>query len=72
MDSELIQVLRETGKETLLDELEFMRTPARYFFTRQRQLLGLGHAVSCAHALVGEQPFVVALGDSDHWFTCPK
>ncbi len=64
MDSELIQVLRETGKETLLSELEFMRTPVRYFFTRQRQLLGLGHAVSCARAFVGEQPFVVALGDS--------
>ncbi len=64
MDSELIQVLRETGKENLLDELEFTRTPVRYFFTRQRQLLGLGHAVSCARAFVGEQPFVVALGDS--------
>ena len=64
MDSELIQVLRETGKETLLSELEFMRTPVRYFFTRQRQLLGLGHAVSCARAFVGEQPFAVALGDS--------
>lgn len=64
MDSELIQVLRETGKEILLGELEFVRAPVQYFFTRQRQLLGLGHAVSCARAFVGEQPFVVALGDS--------
>jgi UTP--glucose-1-phosphate uridylyltransferase len=64
MDGELIQVLRETGKEILLGELEFVRTPVQYFFTRQRQLLGLGHAVSCARAFVGEQPFVVALGDS--------
>lgn len=64
MDGELIQVLRETGKESLLDDLEFVRTPVQYFFTRQRQLLGLGHAVSCARAFVGEQPFVVALGDS--------
>jgi UTP--glucose-1-phosphate uridylyltransferase len=64
MDGELIQVLRETGKENLLSELEFVRSPVQYFFTRQRELLGLGHAVSCAQAFVGEQPFVVALGDS--------
>src|SRR5262249_57129790 len=32
--------------------------------TRQRRQLGLGHAVLCARPLVGEQPFVVALGDS--------
>src|SRR5262249_30553255 len=31
---------------------------------RQRRPLGLGHAVLCAQALVGSQPFVVALGDS--------
>ena len=36
----------------------------QYFYTRQRQLLGLGHAVSCAESFVGDQPFVVALGDS--------
>ena len=36
----------------------------QYFYTRQRQLLGLGHAMLCAEAFVGNQPFVVALGDS--------
>ena len=64
LDSELIQVLRETGKEELLEELEFERSPLQYFYTRQRQLLGLGHAVLCARPFVGDQPFVVALGDS--------
>jgi UTP--glucose-1-phosphate uridylyltransferase len=64
LDGELIQVLRETGKEDLLQELEFERAPAQYLYTRQRQLLGLGHAVLCAQPFVGEQPFVVALGDS--------
>ena len=57
-------MLRKTGKEELLAELEFDRYRARYFFTRQRQLLGLGHAVLCARSFVGNQPFVVALGDS--------
>jgi UTP--glucose-1-phosphate uridylyltransferase len=64
LNLELIQSLREAGKEELLAELEFERAPVRYFFTRQRRLLGLGHAVSCAEAFVGDQPFVVALGDS--------
>jgi UTP--glucose-1-phosphate uridylyltransferase len=64
LNGELIQTLRETGKEELLAELEFERAAVQYFYTRQRQLLGLGHAVLCARALVGRQPFVVALGDS--------
>lgn len=64
LNHELIQTLRETGKEDLLAELDFERAPIRYFFTRQRQLLGLGHAVLCAEPFVGNQPFTVALGDS--------
>jgi len=64
LNGELIQTLRESGKEELLQELEFERAPLQFFYTRQRQLLGLGHAVLCAEPFVGEQPFVVALGDS--------
>jgi UTP--glucose-1-phosphate uridylyltransferase len=64
INHELVQILRENGKEELLAELEFDRFQARYYFTRQRQLLGLGHAVLCARSFVGNQPFVVALGDS--------
>jgi len=63
-NAELVQMLRETGKEELLAALEFDRSTVRYFYTRQRELLGLGHAVSCARSFVGNQPFVVALGDS--------
>jgi UTP--glucose-1-phosphate uridylyltransferase len=61
---ELTALLRETGKEELLAELSFERQDLQYFYTRQRRQLGLGHAVLCAQALVGAQPFVVALGDS--------
>jgi UTP--glucose-1-phosphate uridylyltransferase len=64
LDGELIQVLRESGKEELLTELEFERSALQYFYTRQRQTLGLGHAVLCARSFVGREPFVVALGDS--------
>jgi UTP--glucose-1-phosphate uridylyltransferase len=64
LNQELTQILRESGKEDLLAELDFERNPTQYFYTRQRQLLGLGHAVLCGKHFVGEQPFVVALGDS--------
>ena len=64
LDGELVQTLRESGKEDLLAELEYERATVQYFYTRQRQLLGLGHAVLCARSFVGDQPFVVALGDS--------
>jgi len=64
VNAELIQNLRDTGKEELLEELEFERAPVQYFYTRQRQQLGLGHAVLCARPFVGGEPFVVALGDS--------
>jgi len=64
IDAELIATLRETGREELLSELAFEREDVEYFYTRQRRQLGLGHAVLCARAMVGQQCFVVALGDS--------
>ncbi len=64
VDGELIESLRTNGKEELLAALDFERTPLRYFYTRQRRLLGLGHAVLMAESFIGDQPFVVALGDS--------
>jgi UTP--glucose-1-phosphate uridylyltransferase len=63
-DPQMIQTLRETGKEELLAELEYERAAVQYFYTRQRRTLGLGHAVLCARPFVGANPFVVALGDS--------
>jgi len=64
IDGELITYLRQTGRERELAELDFERKEMEYFYTRQRRQLGLGHAVLCARPLVGNQPFVVALGDS--------
>src|SRR6476620_5672911 len=64
LNAELIAFLRETGREDLLDELDFERQDLQYFYTRQRRQLGLGHAILCARPVVGDQAFVVALGDS--------
>ncbi len=64
IDENLITYLRETGREEQLADLDFERAEIEYFYTRQRRQLGLGHAVLCAKPLIGDQPFVVALGDS--------
>jgi len=64
IDVELINHLRETGKEEFLAELAFEREDVEYFYVRQRRQLGLGHAVLCSRAFVDGDCFVVALGDS--------
>ena len=64
LNHELTQTLRNEGKEELLGELSFERASIQYFYTRQRQLLGLGHAILCAEPFISNEPFVVALGDS--------
>ena len=64
VNKELVQFLRQTGREELLESLEFERQPIEYAYTRQREQLGLGHAVLCAEPFVADQSFVVALGDS--------
>lgn len=64
LDLELTDYLRKTGREEQLAELDFERANLQYFYTRQRQQLGLGHAVLCAEPVVGNESFLVALGDS--------
>ncbi len=63
-NAELTKYLRETGREEQLRSLSFEQLPVEYFYTRQREQLGLGHAIFCARPLVDGQSFVVALGDS--------
>lgn len=64
LDESLVTMLRENGKEDLLAELQLDYATVKYYFTRQRQLLGLGHAIQCASDFIADQPFVVALGDT--------
>lgn len=64
INHQLINHLRTTGKEEQLSELAFERNEVEYAYTRQREQLGLGHAVLISEPFVGRQPFVVALGDS--------
>ncbi|SRR5258707_1749942 len=60
---ELEAVLEKKGKRRELDELHRIEKMAEYITVRQPQPLGLGHAILCAKNLVGDEPFVVMLGD---------
>ena len=59
---ELETNLRDKGKDDLL-KLVQETTGIRIHFVRQSYPLGLGHAVLQAKAFVGDEPFVVMLGD---------
>jgi UTP--glucose-1-phosphate uridylyltransferase len=63
-DPELIRTLQAADKKDLLADLSFENQHAHFFYTRQRMQRGLGDAVLCGESFAGEQPFVVALGDS--------
>ena len=62
-DPELMRMLKEANKSDLLDGCG-SRAPGQFFYTRQRVQRGLGDAILCGENFAGEQPFVVALGDS--------
>lgn len=63
-DPELFRALLEANKQDLLAEMDFRAMKANFFYTRQRMQAGLGDAILCAENFAGEEPFVVALGDS--------
>lgn len=60
---ELELALERKGKQKELEELRRTQNLAKYVTVRQVEPLGLGHAVLCAKELVGDEPFVVMLGD---------
>lgn len=60
---ELEAFLEERGKFDELKAIRQISEMAEIHFVRQHEALGLGHAVSLAHAHVGDEPFVVLLGD---------
>ena len=61
---ELEDVLRGRDKRDLLNALHsWIPQAGQVAYTRQMEPLGLGHAVRCAKALVGNEPFAVLLAD---------
>jgi len=60
---ELEAHLYDKGKDRELSDVREIAEMVDIFYVRQRQALGLGHAILCAKDFVGNEPFAVLLGD---------
>lgn len=60
---ELEAHLYDKGKDRELSRVREIAEMVNIFYVRQRQALGLGHAILCARDFVGNEPFAVLLGD---------
>jgi len=60
---ELEALLHEKGKHNDLIEVRSLADLVTIFYVRQKQALGLGHAILCAREFINDEPFAVLLGD---------
>jgi UTP--glucose-1-phosphate uridylyltransferase len=60
---ELEHFLEERGRQDLAEMIRYISKLVSFSYTRQKEPLGLGHAVLAARELVGDEPFAVLLGD---------
>jgi UTP--glucose-1-phosphate uridylyltransferase len=60
---ELENVLRQKNNRELLQIVENTTRLADIHYIRQKEQLGLGHAIYCARKFIGQDPFAVLLGD---------
>lgn len=60
---ELEETLKEKEKDELLEKVKHLSEIANIFYVRQNHPLGLGHAILKAKPFIGDDPFVIALGD---------
>jgi len=60
---ELEKILAEKGKTDLLEVVREISDMIHVAYVRQKEPLGLGHAVLTARELVGREPFAVLLAD---------
>ncbi len=63
INTDLEKHLKEAGKDKLLENIKRISHMVNPIYIRQKQQLGLGHAVLTAEPAVGKEPFIVALGD---------
>ena len=62
-DFQLDTVLKDRKKEQLREELNNISNLIDVISVRQKEPLGLGHAIWMARNVVGDEPFMVLLGD---------
>ncbi|QFT90865.1 UTP--glucose-1-phosphate uridylyltransferase [Bacillus sp. THAF10] len=60
---ELEETLAKKGKFEQLEEIQEISRLANIHYIRQKEPLGLGHAIGCAKRFIGDEPFAVLLGD---------
>ncbi len=60
---ELERFLEQRGRKDQAELVRQISNMVRFSYTRQKEPLGLGHAVLAAKDLVGDEPFAVLLGD---------
>jgi UTP--glucose-1-phosphate uridylyltransferase len=60
---ELEETLARKEKFDQLEEIQEISKLANIHYIRQKEPLGLGHAIACASRFVGDEPFAVLLGD---------
>lgn len=60
---ELEAILYNKGKDAELSQMRKIGEMVKIFYVRQKQALGLGHAILVAREFVGDEPFAVLLGD---------
>lgn len=60
---ELEQKLINDGKADWIEKINKIRNSVNIISIRQKEALGLGHAVKCGQSIVGQSPFAVLLGD---------
>lgn len=60
---ELEYQLKGTKKEYLLNEIKEVIEKSTFTYVRQKQILGLGHAILSGKPLIGNEPFAVILAD---------
>ncbi|MBX6352643.1 MAG: UTP--glucose-1-phosphate uridylyltransferase GalU [Thermoflavifilum sp.] len=60
---ELEALLQDRGKRNELETIRAISEMANIHYIRQKEPLGLGHAVWCARRFIGDEPFAVLLGD---------
>ena len=60
---ELENTLEKDGKLELLKKIDDISSMANIYYVRQNHPLGLGHAILKAKSFIGDEPFLIALGD---------
>jgi len=60
---ELEHQIQGTAKEKYLDDIRNVMDNCDFVFMRQREMLGLGHAILTGEPMVGNEPFAVVLAD---------